>query len=43
MENLTPRQKTVIEFITGYLDQDDNPPTMQEIAGHLGISGNLES
>jgi len=41
MENLTPRQESVLIFINTHLDQHNSPPTMQEIARHLGISGNV--
>jgi repressor LexA len=41
MENLTPRQQSVFEFINHYLDRHNSSPTMQEIARHLGISGNV--
>ena len=40
METITPRQQSVLDFINGYLDRHNTPPTMQEIARHLGISGN---
>ncbi len=40
MDNLTPRQKQVLEFITEYLDRNEYPPTFRDIARHLGISGN---
>lgn len=41
MENLTPRQQSVLDFINSYLDQYNSPPTLQEIAHHLGTRGNL--
>jgi len=41
MNELTERQKSVYTFISTYQKQNGYPPTMQEIAGHLNISGNL--
>ena len=41
MNELTERQKSVYNFIAFYKKREGYPPTMQEIAGHLGISGNL--
>lgn len=41
MTQLTDRQKLVYDFIAGFQKQHSYPPTMQEIAGHLNISGNL--
>jgi repressor LexA len=41
MENLTPRQQQVLDFITEYLDGHGYPPTMREMGVHLGISGNI--
>jgi len=41
MNELTERQKSVYTFISTYQKQNGYPPTMQEIAGHLEISGNL--
>jgi repressor LexA len=40
MDNLTPRQKQVLEFITDYVARNEYPPTFRDIARHLGISGN---
>jgi repressor LexA len=38
MPNLTPRQQAVLRFIQDYLVEHEYPPTMQEIADHLGVS-----
>lgn len=37
----TRRQQQVYDFIADYLERQGYPPTLKEIAGHLGISGNL--
>jgi repressor LexA len=41
MEALTPRQRQVLDFVTGCLDRHGYPPTLREIATHLGIRGTL--
>ena len=41
MSKLTSRQQQVYNFIVHYLDQHGYAPTLQEIAGHLEIRGNL--
>lgn len=41
MNHLTDRQKLVYDFIASFQKQNSYSPTMQEIAGHLNISGNL--
>ena len=41
MPKLTSRQQQVYNFITHYLDQYGFAPTLQEIAVHLEIRGNL--
>lgn len=41
MNELTERQKYVYTFIADYQKQNGYSPSMQEIAGHLKISGNL--
>jgi repressor LexA len=41
MEELTPRQRQVLDFVTGCLDHRGYPPTLREIAAHLGIRGTL--
>ena len=41
MNNLTDRQKSVYDFIAAYQKRCGYPPTMQEIAGHLNVSGTL--
>ncbi len=39
MENLTDRQKQVLDFITDYLEIHGYPPALRDIAAHLGING----
>lgn len=39
--DLTARQRQVLEFITSYLEGSGYPPTLREIAAHLGVSGPL--
>ncbi|NOQ41940.1 MAG: repressor LexA [Desulfuromusa sp.] len=41
MSKLTSRQQQVYNFIIHYLDQHGYAPTLQEIAAHLEIRGNL--
>lgn len=41
MQELTDRQRTVYDFIIAYSRQHGYPPAMQEIAGHLNVTGNL--
>lgn len=41
MSPLTDRQQQVFAFLTSYLAGNGYPPTLQEIARHLGVSGNL--
>ncbi|MGW8312528.1 MAG: transcriptional repressor LexA [Desulfuromonadales bacterium] len=41
MSPLTDRQQQVYAFLAEYLAANDYPPTLQEIAKHLHISGNL--
>ncbi len=41
MNDLTDRQREVLDYITFYLEAHYCPPTLQEIASHLNISGNL--
>lgn len=41
MDELTQRQKTVYDFIVSFSSRTGYPPTMREIANHLGISGTL--
>jgi repressor LexA len=41
MEPLTPRQQSVLDYITTCLETRGYPPTLREIAGHLGINGTL--
>lgn len=41
MAQLTTRQQQVYDFLATYIDDHGYPPTLQEIARHLNISGNL--
>lgn len=41
MDALTSRQRQTLNVIIEYLDIHDCPPTLQEIAGALGVTGNL--
>ena len=41
MSKLTSRQQQTYNFIVDYLDQNVYAPTLQEIAAHLEIRGNL--
>lgn len=41
MIELTLRQRQVYDFIVQVIDRDRFSPTLQEIANHLGIRGNL--
>lgn len=41
MSELTPRQQQVLAFVGTYLDRHGYPPTLREIALHLGIRGTL--
>lgn len=41
MATLTDRQQQVYDFIVQYLEGQGYAPTLQEIAGHLRIRGNL--
>ena len=35
---LTPKQLEIVKFIRQYVEEREIPPTMQEIADHLGVS-----
>ena len=41
MSQLTTRQQQVYDFLTGHIAAKGYPPTLQEIASHLHVSGNL--
>ncbi len=41
MSQLTARQQQVYDFLVEHISANGYPPTLQEIAGHLNISGNL--
>jgi len=38
---LTERQRQVLQFITSFSDSNGYPPSQREIAGHLKVSGTL--
>jgi len=38
---LTQRQRQVLQFITSFADDNGYPPSQREIAGHLNVSGTL--
>jgi len=35
---MTPRQKDVLDFIRGYIELNEYPPTLQEIADKIGTN-----
>ena len=39
--DLTPRQRQVLQFITSFSDMSGYPPSQREIAAHLNVSGTL--
>ena len=41
MDSLTPRQQQTYSYIIDYVDHFGSAPTLQEIAAHLGVKGNL--
>ncbi len=41
MDDLTPRQRQVLQVIRDHLASAGYPPTLREIAGRLGINGTL--
>jgi len=41
MQELTDRQRQVLDFIVSHTDGTGYPPTQREIARHLGVSGTL--
>lgn len=41
MQEITPRQRQVLEFITAHIDNNGYPPSQREIAAHLQVSGTL--
>jgi repressor LexA len=41
MDDLTARQRQTLGCIAAYLDEHGCPPTLQELARRLGITGNL--
>ncbi|KAF0221118.1 MAG: repressor [Geobacteraceae bacterium] len=43
MENLTPRQQQVLDFIADHIDSHGYPPTLREIAQHLGVKGTVSA
>jgi repressor LexA len=43
MEELTPRQQQVLEFITRHIDEHGYPPTLREISAGIGTSGTISA
>jgi len=41
MQEITPRQRQVLEFITSHIDNNGYPPSQREIAAYLQVSGTL--
>ena len=41
MHDLTARQRETLDYLKVYLEENGCPPTLQEIAGRLGVRGNL--
>lgn len=41
MQELTDRQRQVLDFITSHSDNNGYPPSQREIAAHLQVSGTL--
>ena len=41
MTDLTRRQQQVLDFIRAHLEHQGYPPTLREIAAHLGVNGTL--
>lgn len=41
MAELTSRRRKVLDFIQGYIEMHGYPPSIREIASHLGVSGTL--
>lgn len=39
MQELTSRQRQVLDFISSYLDEHGCPPTLREISGHIETKG----
>ncbi|OGU18616.1 MAG: repressor LexA [Geobacteraceae bacterium GWF2_54_21] len=39
MEELTPKQKQVLDFVSRYLDEHGCPPTLREISEHICTKG----
>lgn len=40
MDRLTERQGEVYNYVRRYIDLNEYPPTIAEIADHLGVCGN---
>lgn len=43
MEELTTRQRQVLDFLSAYLERHGYPPTLREICAELGTSGNVSA
>lgn len=43
MEQLTARQRQVLDFIVSFLGNHDYPPTLRQISGEMGTSGTVST
>jgi repressor LexA len=43
MEELTPRQRQVLDFIASHLDEQGYPPTLREISAEIGTAGTVSA
>lgn len=43
MEELTPRQRQVLDFVTRHLDEHGYPPTLREISAEIGTAGTISA
>jgi repressor LexA len=41
MDDLTQRQKQVLDFISQFIEANGAPPTLREISGHIGTRGTV--
>lgn len=43
MDDLTEKQRYVLEFITGFARENGMPPTLREISAHIGTKGTVSA
>ncbi|MBJ6800438.1 transcriptional repressor LexA [Geomonas propionica] len=43
MEELTARQRQVLDYIVSFLGSNDYPPTLRQISGEMGTSGTVST